>query len=791
MLRRISRINSNLYYPFRLVLFLFFYFFIVKSQDTQDTTAARHLGDLLDFLSSTPPDANKALKLCDSGKLPSSGSTRVGSGTGSSSLDEFVLSRLSFNAEIINVIACLVEKDVIEVNQTVDNGAKLLSTAAQRKHMRLTSALLQRNATRPKDVISDAVSNRLLVLDITQKLLTKHKSSKGEGGKKAAPPEAALTYAKWLSGLVTSMQKHLPSIEAKKPALALVSLLKNSDIVNASHSIDKASGLLKITITPLEMKRNKKNKRDPTATVSAGVALLETAEIEHVSMIANGLSALLVRVLVAGEGASPDLHSIMSLLSYTDRRGRTPLHRAAAVGNKIAAMTMISTIVSSIKSKSGSTSSISQANVLQDWISKKDITGHTSAEIACIYGHSSFAMLLIKGSGSGEGGVNESDICKTVLATILSSKSIDDTTTVTSSSSFIETKSDDDDGGWRGSGIGITAAAGLRSVARNLRTRNNGIVPNTTEEDDDSKFDFFSKFDLDCDLEIVSGVGLSPASFFKRFYSINKPVVLRGLGLDWPQRKLWKRETLFSSNASKTIFLPSQIPYGRAFGDSVGDSEKSGKATLRDYILSLDAQNGEAFGAPLYIFDSPIAASRGAAFDMSNEASQALIDDLEMVPPFLRYDIPGIKLDSDATSASINTDGTSEETNHTTRTTSSTSPLNAGLVLLRPAPSPQFYLGGPGTGSPLHFHKDAFNALMYGKKRWFLIPPASALYSTVPISTWVVNTSLDGPDMPKGLQMCTQIAGDVIYVPHGWAHGVLNLETSVGVAVEFSSVLQE
>jgi quercetin dioxygenase-like cupin family protein len=45
--------------------------------------------------------------------------------------------------------------------------------------------------------------------------------------------------------------------------------------------------------------------------------------------------------------------------------------------------------------------------------------------------------------------------------------------------------------------------------------------------------------------------------------------------------------------------------------------------------------------------------------------------------------------------------------------------------------------------------------------------------------------------MPKGLQMCTQIAGDVIYVPHGWAHGVLNLETSIGVAVEFSSVLQE
>ena len=36
-----------------------------------------------------------------------------------------------------------------------------------------------------------------------------------------------------------------------------------------------------------------------------------------------------------------------------------------------------------------------------------------------------------------------------------------------------------------------------------------------------------------------------------------------------------------------------------------------------------------------------------------------------------------------------------------------------------------------------------------------------------------------------------KIGGCVVRVPHGWAHAVLNLETSVGVAVEFSSVLQE
>lgn len=33
---------------------------------------------------------------------------------------------------------------------------------------------------------------------------------------------------------------------------------------------------------------------------------------------------------------------------------------------------------------------------------------------------------------------------------------------------------------------------------------------------------------------------------------------------------------------------------------------------------------------------------------------------------------------------------------------------------------------------------------------------------------------------------CVQEAGDIMYVPTDWGHGVLNLETSVGVATEFS-----
>ena len=104
------------------------------------------------------------------------------------------------------------------------------------------------------------------------------------------------------------------------------------------------------------------------------------------------------------------------------------------------------------------------------------------------------------------------------------------------------------------------------------------------------------------------------------------------------------------------------------------------------------------------------------------------------------------------------------------------------------------YLGGPGTGAPWHIHKDAVNALVYGRKRWFLLPPERALYSALPFAEWLAaaeaaeaaNATRGG--LPRGTLQCTQRAGDVLYVPPGWGHAVINLNTSVGVAIEFGSV---
>ena len=49
----------------------------------------------------------------------------------------------------------------------------------------------------------------------------------------------------------------------------------------------------------------------------------------------------------------------------------------------------------------------------------------------------------------------------------------------------------------------------------------------------------------------------------------------------------------------------------------------------------------------------------------------------------------------------------------------------------------QWYIGPAGSGAPVHFHGDAWNALAHGRKRWLLLPPAEARYSAQPIGQWL------------------------------------------------------
>ena len=102
----------------------------------------------------------------------------------------------------------------------------------------------------------------------------------------------------------------------------------------------------------------------------------------------------------------------------------------------------------------------------------------------------------------------------------------------------------------------------------------------------------------------------------------------------------------------------------------------------------------------------------------------------------------------------------------------------------------QWALGGPASGAPQHFHNTAWNACVYGAKKWLVYPPAYALMSNEQIRKWDEDdrSELEKDGQPSTLT-CVQRAGDVAVVPEMWGHGVVNLEETLAVATEVRMAL--
>ncbi len=109
----------------------------------------------------------------------------------------------------------------------------------------------------------------------------------------------------------------------------------------------------------------------------------------------------------------------------------------------------------------------------------------------------------------------------------------------------------------------------------------------------------------------------------------------------------------------------------------------------------------------------------------------------------------------------------------------------------------QFNLGPALTGAQPHFHGDAWNGLVYGRKQWFISRPSHAFFArsgqrvidwlaTPPkLAELTARDSDDGSALAASDLLCVQEPGDIVYVPRLWGHAVLNLAQSVGAAVEF------
>merc|ERR1711871_395607 len=87
----------------------------------------------------------------------------------------------------------------------------------------------------------------------------------------------------------------------------------------------------------------------------------------------------------------------------------------------------------------------------------------------------------------------------------------------------------------------------------------------------------------------------------------------------------------------------------------------------------------------------------------------------------------------------------------------------------------------------------AWNALLYGAKKWFLYPPKDMIMSNRQILEFVetdMEAFANRKNHPVKPTVCTQTAGDVLIVPEAWGHGVLNLQESVAVATELKGTIR-
>ncbi|XP_022982916.1 F-box protein At5g06550 [Cucurbita maxima] len=231
---------------------------------------------------------------------------------------------------------------------------------------------------------------------------------------------------------------------------------------------------------------------------------------------------------------------------------------------------------------------------------------------------------------------------------------------------------------------------------------------------------------------IVRRKGISVEEFILNFEEPNKPVLLEGCLNNWVAREKWNRDYL--------IQLCGDVRF------SVGPVDMK----LEEFFLYSDQAREER---PLYLFDPNFADKvprLGSEYD---------------VPEYFREDLFG--------------------------------------VLGKERPDHRWIIIGPlGSGSSFHIDPNstsAWNAVIKGSKKWVLFPPdvvppgvhpspdGADVACPVSIIEWFMNFYSATKTWKKKPIECICKAGEVIFVPNGWWHLVINLEESIAITQNYVS----
>lgn len=231
---------------------------------------------------------------------------------------------------------------------------------------------------------------------------------------------------------------------------------------------------------------------------------------------------------------------------------------------------------------------------------------------------------------------------------------------------------------------------------------------------------------------IIRRRGISVEQFISDFEEPNKPVLLEGCMDDWVASEKWDRDYLV------------QLCGDAQFAAGPVDMK------LEDYFRYADQVKEER---PLYLFDPKF-----------GEKVARLGSEYE-VPVYFREDLFG--------------------------------------VLGNERPDYRWIIIGPaGSGSSFHIDPNstsAWNAVIKGSKKWVLFPPdvvppgvhpspdGAEVACPVSIIEWFMNFYGATKTWKRKPIECICKAGEVIFVPNGWWHLVINLEESIAITQNYAS----
>ncbi|KAG0254772.1 hypothetical protein BG011_005533 [Mortierella polycephala] len=227
--------------------------------------------------------------------------------------------------------------------------------------------------------------------------------------------------------------------------------------------------------------------------------------------------------------------------------------------------------------------------------------------------------------------------------------------------------------------------------------------------------------------------GLSLEQFIQEYERPGKPVIIADGAKHWPAMTKWSTEYFLNT-----------------WPDAVLRAE-SVDMTMRNYFKYAQGTKDES---PLYLFDKNF-----------GERCQGILEDME-VPVYFREDFFG--------------------------------------MMGEKRPDYRWLIVGPARSGST-FHKDpnatsAWNAVITGSKKWIMFPPhilppgvftnedESEVTSPVSLMEWFSNfyASTQIPDDPADRPLegiCRE--GEIMFVPRGWWHAVVNLEDCIAVTQNY------